>query len=581
MCGIFCVIKKRGNLNTDKCIKTLSRLNHRGPDWSFYKIINKNVFMGQTVLSMTGKEKKNTNLNFSRNGNYFILFNGEIYNYSQINKVYLKKKIFGEYSDTQILVNLFEEKSIADVNKILDGMYAYIVYDKANNKIFASRDPQGEKILYYYESKNEIIFSSEINSIIFYLNKYEIDFDILKSYFLTRHFTLINKTIFKNIKILEPGSAIKINLNSFKIDHNEILNLVNLVNENEYKSLNKLGEKDLVENLDFLLKKNIREMIPKKRLFGSIFSGGIDSSLVSKYLSLYSNPLEYIFINHIGKDYHTRHIKKFSDILGTKITIKNVNIQEYYDYLKKGLLINNSPINSHSWVGQLIISKRIKSLKGKAVFGGEGADELFGGYETYRQKIENFRNNNSDYTKILKYKIFKNNSYCNFFKKHLDKKWLLAKKRYEFLNKDENYRAAMMLMDVTFQMSSNGLRGADLMGMAHSVEGRSLFFRRDILKFALNLPIRHKISLNNKKQIKTKILLKKVFLKYYPKSLILKKQGFAGFPNEMQKYLGNFTKYTVRKFFIKKKFDKLYKIDRAINWKFINTELFLKKIINK
>ena len=73
MCGIFCVIKKRGILNREKCIKSLRKLNHRGPDWSFYKIYNENVFLGQTVLSMTGLSKKNINNNFSDSKNSFIL----------------------------------------------------------------------------------------------------------------------------------------------------------------------------------------------------------------------------------------------------------------------------------------------------------------------------------------------------------------------------------------------------------------------------------------------------------------------------------------------------------------------------
>ena len=80
----------------------------------------------------------------------------------------------------------------------------------------------------------------------------------------------------------------------------------------------------------------------------------------------------------------------------------------------------------------------------------------------------------------------------------------------------------MMYMDLTIQMSSNGLRGADLMGMANSVEMRSVFFRKEILKFGLNLPLKYKISLNYKDDFKTKILLKKVYQNIFQKNYCLR-----------------------------------------------------------
>ena len=236
MCGIFCVIKKRGILNREKCIKSLRKLNHRGPDWSFYKIYNENVFLGQTVLSMTGLSKKNINNNFSDSKNSFILFNGEIYNYKELNLL-LKRKQNLEKPDTKILINLIEEKNFKNYHNYLDGMYAYITYSSINNELTVFRDPQGEKILYYHENNNEIIFSSEINTIIYYLNgNVKIDYDILSSYFLTRHFSIIDKTVFKNINILKPGHEIKISLNSFRIKQKEILNLRDLIDKNIYSS---------------------------------------------------------------------------------------------------------------------------------------------------------------------------------------------------------------------------------------------------------------------------------------------------------------------------------------------------------
>tara|TARA_A100001015_G_scaffold106714_1_gene118443 strand:+ start:1716 stop:3461 length:1746 start_codon:yes stop_codon:yes gene_type:complete len=580
MCGIFCVIKRRGKINIDKCKKTLSKLNHRGPDWSFNKIFDDRIFMGQTVLSMTGVENKNINNNFSSSKNSFLLYNGEIYNYKEINHQHLKTKLSGNFSDTKVFVNLIEEKRNKNFINILDGMYASIFYDIKKKFVTANRDPQGEKILYYYIDNNEIIFSSEVNSIVYYLNNYAIDYDVLSSYFLTRHLTLIDRSLFKKINILRPGFEINYDLLKNKINIKEKTSLDSLISKKEYERLNKLSSDELVENLDFLLNKNIQQMLPRKRLFGSIFSGGVDSSLVSKYVSHNSDPLEYLFINHQNKDFHTKYMKEFSKLLGSNIKIVDVNLKKYYKFYKKSLKINGSPINSHSWVGQLIISDRIRKLRGKAVFGGEGADELFGGYETYRQKISNILVNNSNYTKVLNTNSIKKNEYTIFFTNFLRSQWKKANKLYSFLPKNEKYRASMMLMDLTSQMSSNGLRGADLMGMANSVEMRSIFFRKEILRFGLNLPIKHKISLNNSDHLKTKILLKKVFLKYFPKKLLLEKQGFAGFPNETKVYLPK-KKISFKNMFNKKAFSIKKAYDRNFEWKVINTKFFLNRFENK
>ncbi len=574
MCGIFCVVKKRGKINSYKCKKTLSRLNHRGPDWNFYKIFDEKIFMGQTVLSMTGNKKKKIENHMSSSRNSLLLYNGEIYNYKHINNAHLKEKLEGIYSDTKVFVNLIEEKQNKNFYEYLDGMYAFVFYNK--NKLIIGRDPQGEKIIYFYEDRNEIIFSSEINSIVYYLENFEINYGVLSSYFLTRHFSLIDKTTFKNIQILKPGYEIELNLKNLNIKLKERINLSELIDENEHVRLNRISIKDLVKYLDYLLNKNIKEMIPEKRLFGSILSGGVDSSLVSKYVSKNSLPLDYIFVNHQGKDLHTVHMDEFSKNMGKKIKIINVNKEKYYRFYKKCLNINCSPINSHSWVGQMIISSYIKKIKGKALFGGEGADELFGGYETYRQKIKNININNSNYSKFLNHKFLKKNPYLPYFKKYFEKKWKDANKIYYFLPKQERYRAAMMYMDLTIQMSSNGLRGADLMGMANSVEMRSVFFRKEILKFGLNLPLKYKISLNDKDDFKTKILLKKVYLKYFPKKLLLEKQGFAGFPNEIKTFLPNkdfSLKNVINKNFFKTK--NVY--DRNLDWKIVNSKYFINR----
>jgi asparagine synthase (glutamine-hydrolysing) len=582
MCGIFVVINKKFNvLNLNRCMEALDTLKNRGPNFKFHKILAPNIFMGQTVLSMTGKAKRDINQYYSNNKNKFIVFNGEIYNYEKLSETYLNSKVHKDNSDAKILVNLIDKVNIKNLNTLLDGMYVFVVFDKLKNQLILNRDPQGEKIIYIYEDNEDIILSSEIKSIINYTKKAHINKNILKNYFYTRHLIQFDKTIFKNIKILEQGHLKVLDLKSFKFKLLSAYSLGDMISPADYNHNLKRKENDLVEELDFLLEKNTKQMIPNLRKFASVVSGGIDSSLLSHYICKNSSPQQLICLNHVGKEMFSHCIKIFEKELKFKINHYDIYVKDYYLNLIEALTICNGPIHSHSFVGQLIMAKIINKYGCKALFVGEGADELFGGYDTYRQKINNPKINQSNYSKILKSNLFLRDNEFYEFKSNINKHWKNSLEKYNFIeNEDHKNRLAMMLMDSTTQLSSNGLRGADLMSMAHSIETRSVFLRRDIVKFALNLPLRFKLDLKSDNLLNTKILLKKVFLKHFSKKLIFKKQGFSGFPNETSQYLGNKNDYLIKKLFkIKNYKKKIVNLDRGTEWKLINTEMFLSNVV--
>jgi len=577
MCGIFVVIPKLNKkLNINKCKIALKDLDKRGPDWSLYQVIN-NIFFGQTVLSMTGKSKKDINNHYSKKKNFFVLFNGEIYNHKNLeNSSYSNQQ---NIPDTKILVDLFEKKNPSKINEILDGMYSYVVVDKRKKKIFISRDPQGEKSLYKFENSEYVIFSSEINPIFKFTNKLSVDDEVLKSYFLSRHFIQFEKSIFKEIKNIQPGELWEYSIVRRKLLKKKTFSVKSLISKKDYYLNENKKEEDLVEELGNLLKENLKQMIPSNRKFCSILSGGIDSSLTSILLKEVSNCKKFISLNHIGKDKVSNQTKLFEKYLKKSVISLDINKKKYKKYLEEAIGICNSPISSHDFVGKLIIAEKLKKMNCKAVFGGDGADELFGGYNTYLQNIKDSDKNISDYTKIIKTKMFGKNYRNKYFESRIHRKWKECLKAYNFLkDKKEQNIQAMMLMDSTLQLSSVGMRGCDLMSMSYSVEPRSIFLRKSIMRFALNLPLRFKVNTSKKKGIKTKILLKKLFIKYFSKKLIFKKQGFSGFPNEMASYLGKSRNYKILK---ELKPSKLKKINKKEIWKIINSEFFIRNFESK
>ena len=580
MCGIFVVIpKSKKKLDVDKCKNALKDLDKRGPDWSLYQVID-NIFFGQTVLSMTGKEKKNIDNHYSEKKVFFILFNGEIYNHKELND---DNDFNQDKPDTKILVNLFDKYKPNEINEILDGMYSYVVVDKSKKKIYISRDPQGEKSLYKFESSEFIIFSSEINPILKFTNKLSIDKEIFKSYFLSRHFIQFEKSIFKEIKNIQPGEFWEYSIIKKRLSKKKTFSVKSLIDQKKYNLNETKKEQDLVDELDCLLRENLTQMIPPNRNFCSILSGGIDSSLISILLRELTNCDKFIALNHIGKDRISNKTNLFEKYLNNSVINLNINKEKYKKYLEESIDICNSPISSHDFVGKLIIAEKLKKINCKAVFGGDGADELFGGYDTYLQSIKKTNQNVSDYSKILKTKIFGKNYVNRYFEKKIHEEWKECLKAYDFLeNKKEQNKQAMMLMDSTLQLSSVGMRGCDLMSMSYSIEPRSIFLRKSVMKFALNLPLKFKISNLKKNEFKSKILLKKLFIKYYPKKLIFKKQGFSGFPNEMASFLGNYNNFKIFdkfKLYNHKKY--LKEFDKKEVWKIINSEFFLKSYDNK
>lgn len=492
-------------------------------------------------------------------------------------------KLKKSYSDTYVLVNSFSSDKIDKFFSELDGMFSIIIYDRFKDKIYISRDRQGEKTLHIFENEKLILISSEINSIKLFLKESKINYYWLQTYFNSRHFIQLENTIYDKIKTIEPGEILEINNN--KIQKIGKIKIHDLISKDIFNRNMKKNVSELTEELDEIFKTNIKEMIPINRSYCSILSGGVDSSLVSHYLSRICNPKKYLTINHINKDKISNSIHLFKPFFGNKIQQLKISEDNYYKFLQKSLKICSSPINSHDFPGKLILAKQAKALKAKAIFGGDGADELFGGYETYRRKITNYLSNNSDYTKYIDWGIKFSNSE-NIFKNKLHKNWKKCLETYHFIkNREEKNRLSMMLNDSSIQLSSVGLRGCDLMFMNYSVESRSLFLRKDVIKFALNLPLKFKIDLNRKNIFGTKILLKRLFIKYFSKKLLFPKQGFAGFPNETKKKLGEFKNFKILKILKKNKkkinIKRISKGNKELEWKIINTEQFLRINENK
>ena len=587
MCGVFVVFSKKKSLDKNKCLIAAKEIYNRGPDKfksSFYK--NSKLFIANTVLSITSSNNKlNKKPVESLDKNFVISFNGEIYNYKLLKNKYLSSNKFKKkMNDTEVLINLYQKLDYQLIPKLLNGMFAYVVFDKLNDKLLIVSDIQGEKNLYSYEDENYFIISSTIRSIHKFLSNSDLNKNVLANYFHTRHFMPLDETSFQNINLLSSYSNNIINLKNKKFTKKKFDFPYDLISKKLYLKFSKMSEDQVISYFEKSLIDQAKLMIPEKK-FGCIVSGGIDSSLQAAIINKIKSSSINLCINHKDKDPIMKHISKFNIFFKSRISKIKLEKQSYKKLIKKCYRIVFSPLQTHDLPSRLKLSDFFKKKSCKVFFSADGCDELFGGQQIYKEiysKNFNIRNNISPYSSILTSQV--ENLDKNSNKKlvlKFNKFWRKTLNSYSFIKdkKERNIQSSLFL-DYFMQATNVGNRSNDLVCCDNSVEPRNIFIQKNILKIIVNLPLRYKINFNLKdKTLFQKYILKKLFIKYFNKKLIFPKYGFSGFPNTI-KMNKNIAKQKIAKF-LNLRFKNLsrnhYKKNelRDLNWKIININSFL------
>jgi len=588
MCGIFIALSKTNALSKKICFDSIKDLFNRGPDiLKTNYFLNNTLFIANTVLSITGKLNKSKNLVSSQNKNFFISFNGEIYNYKLLNDTYINEKRFE--TDTEVLVNLHQKLKFDKIPSILNGMFSYAVLDFKKKQIKIATDPQGEKNIYYYNDSKYFVVSSTIKSIILFLKKNEINLEIdqtvIKDYFSTRHYMPVGNTCFKKLRILNNANILEINLRNYQLNKKCYENPINWISEKEYNAYLKMSEDEVLEKLDFELNTQAKLMIPKKN-FGCVFSGGIDSSLQSAILSKHGNPHMLLNINHINKDKIHRRFNIFEKYIQRKIKIKKIDRSKYIDFADKCSSVLSSPFFTHDLPSRMILSQEFKKNNCKVFFGADGCDELLGGQQIYLKSFKNLKKsmNNSPYSSASKESFFlKNYKTSQKYREILNRNWLKSLQKYSFIkNKSERNILASLFCDYFVQSVNVANKSTDLICCDNSVEPRNIFIQKNIIKLFINLPLKYKINYSVSDNLKQKYILKKLFIKYFDKKMIFKKEGFSGFPEALHKKNFELNKY-LKNIEVLQKSLSYYdqqNYDRDLNWKISNIEIFIKKNYN-
>ena len=533
MCGILgCLSNKKNFVQKKLNKKILDTLSNRGPDQTNF-IDKENFFFGHSRLSIIGLTEEKAKQPFFQN-NKILLFNGEIYNYKEISKLLNSKGIQDSgKSDTETLINCLKYYGFKKTLSILDGMFAFAYYDIEQDKLLIARDRIGEKPLYFSKGKNYFIFSSEIKTIFnSNLKSFQPNIEMFHEIFL--HGKIFGKqTAFKDIYELEPGTylSLEVSKNDYSIKTYWTLEDLNSTQEKISKDL-------FEEKFNECITSRLTSDLP----VGSLISGGVDSSsLVYKILQLdNSKNINLFFAENENKNINELdNVKYFFDFIKNKFKNKNINlitikkkISDYWNDIEKVAYHNDEPCTFSNFHLVYSLSKIIKQNGMKVIFSGEGSDEIFFGYERF-VKANNFFKLH-DFNTNLKH-IYFGASQKNFKDilrtindKSIEEKilssdpWRYLKKISKTLNLSE----AQAIFSQKYRMQSL-LQRQDRACMAFGVESRAPFLKPSFVQWANSLPFRLKY---NKKQQKTKLILKEYMSKFLNRKIIDRKKN--GFEND-------------------------------------------------
>jgi asparagine synthase (glutamine-hydrolysing) len=537
MCGIYGYYSFRSDVSGDEYLEQMAlRLHHRGPDGVGLYSDQKRVGLGNVRLSIIDPEGGDQPY-FSDDGNVIVVQNGEIFNFRELRKDLVAGGAhFSSDCDTEVLLHLYLKKGIKFLS-MLNGMFTIAIYDKRKQSLYLARDRIGEKPLYFYKNEEILYFGSEIKAFSPYIKK-NINHSALNA-FLRLNYVPAPYTAFEDVFHVMPGTYLTIsekNVNETK--------WWDLTDQNETDNFSEQEWQD--EFLD-ILDDSVRLRLVSDVPFGAFLSGGVDSSsvvgLMAKHMDRpvktysigFPDPRfdESMYAEMAAKRFKTEHHSKIVDY---------DIVSEWSDFI----YYCDQPHGDVSFMPMRKVSE-LAASDVKMVLTGDGADELFAGYEKHvpflsRDDIggldsKGFLNGYLPYLSM-----FSTESCKLLWKEEFQDKidWSLVEGELKSaLDSCEHFDPINrgLFLDMKFLLSGNNLVKPDRMAMSMSLETRAPFLDYRMMEFAFRTPGIFKLKDGDKKH-----LYKKAVTPLIGKDLAFrKKQMFTvpigeWFRGELSKY---------------------------------------------
>ena len=510
MCGFVGFCSK--NVKDKNVIKEMNnQIVHRGPDSDGY-YFDKDVNFGFRRLSIIDlKEGSQPILNEAED--IAIIFNGEIYNYQEIREELVAKGYkFKTHTDTEVILHGYEEYGEEGILAKLRGMFAFTIWDSKKEKLFGARDHFGIKPYYYAMVEGDFLFGSEVKAFLKYpkFNK-EVNEKALKHY-LVFQYNPLEETFFKGVKKLRPGHYY-----IYENGKMEIKTYYNLTLDYQKMTFDEAVGK---------IEKEVEESVKYHKIsdveVGSFLSGGVDSS----YVVATALPDKTFSVGFDNKGFNeTIYAKELSDSLGINNYSKLITPDEFFEGINKVQYYSDEPHANLSSVPLYFLSK-LASEQVKVVLSGEGADELFAGYNEYADALPQriyrklpFGLRNKLYKKYKDRKHFSGKTIIMKYGQKVEDRYIgpaeimsdeqanslvtskykntetsrdLTRKYYDEV-KDMDDTSKRLYLDMKMWIVEDILLKADKMTMANSIELRVPLLDKKMWELARTIPVKHKV----------------------------------------------------------------------------------------
>lgn len=540
MCGI-CGFT--GNLEHKEDVLTnmMNKIIHRGPD-SAGQHLDDGIALGFRRLSIIDLDHGSQPM-YNEDNSIVVTFNGEIYNHRALREELIAKgHVFRNNADTEVLLHAYEEYGEDMLNK-LRGMFGFVIWDSNTKTLFGARDYFGIKPFYYAIIDGDLVYGSEIKSILEH-PKYvkELNEEALENY-LTFQYSVLPETFFKDIFKLMPAHCL-----TFKDGKLDIKRYW----EPKFEADDSKTLEQWVEDIDEVIQNSIESHKISDVEVGSFLSSGVDSSYVA---ACFNGDKTFT----VGFDYEKYNEIDYAKALSEKIDIKNysklITTDEYWDAISNIQYHMDEPLADPSAIALYFVSQTAAKHV-KVSMSGEGADEFFGGYNIYREPFalapmkripKPLRKALAAAVKCIPFS-FKGKNYLIRASKDVEERFvgnafmydLKGRERilknptgkYDFkeLTKpfydkvaDQDDVTKMQYIDIHFWLIGDILLKADKMSMAHSLEVRVPFLDKEVFDVARKIPTKYKVNKQN-----TKFAMRQAAHLYLPDMVAEKKK--LGFP---------------------------------------------------
>lgn len=378
MCGICGVLNSERSISENESLirAMTARLSHRGPDGEGF-FSRQDCLLGHrrlAIIDLPGGQQPM----FSPDGRFVVVFNGEIYNYVEIKKSLEQNGCqFRTQSDTEVLLQLLIREGEGALSK-LKGMFAFFFLNTVTGQWLLARDPFGIKPLYYAEVGGELVFASEIKALLCHQKiKPRLDWHAL-SHYLTFQFCLDDATLFSNIKKVEPGTFLKGTLGNTGW-------VARRYWDTDFTVVEKPREEDYQDTLRHLLNESARLQIRADVPVGMYLSGGIDSSIISLLASrVLPEPTKLFhgkFLEGSAYD-ESVYAKQIASQINGELHEVIPTLSDFIGLFEKMIEAVDEPMAGPGLFPQFCVTQ-VAAKHVKVLLGGQGADELFGGYVRY------------------------------------------------------------------------------------------------------------------------------------------------------------------------------------------------------